>query len=156
MNIDDKLRAAIIDWSSNVKDEWYLEYFIEDNIRQTAESEAFSQLNGVIELLVNGQNDNHVDEIIQVILALARKSNTTEIPGKLHQLFDYMAVTFSNLDPYNQNQINEILKFYRIKNSPLDHLILIKSQTEYNRPARQEVTCVSKQNPTTENRLNHQ
>lgn len=61
-------------------DEWYLSNFIDENVYSLLPAEAFELSSHVIKLLKNDAQPDYIYELITILLALQRQSDTTQVP----------------------------------------------------------------------------
>lgn len=70
-------------------DEWYLSTFIDENVYLLLPAEAFKFSSHVISLLKEETQPGYTYELLTILLALQRQSETTQIPDilKIAQIF---------------------------------------------------------------------
>jgi len=97
-------------------DEWYLSTFIDENVYSLSAAEAFEFSSHVIKLLKEESQSDYSYELLTILLALQRQSDTTQIPDILKNslnLFDDLIK--NNSDEYVLNLAHELAQNYRIK-----------------------------------------
>jgi hypothetical protein len=97
-------------------DEWYLSTFIDENIYSLSPTEAFEFSSHVIELLKDDAQPDYTYELLTILLALQRQSDTTQIPETLKNslnLFDDLIK--NNSEEYVLNLAHEVAQNYRMK-----------------------------------------
>lgn len=97
-------------------DEWYLSTFIDENIYSLSPTEAFEFSSHVIKLIKEKAPPDYTYELLSILLALQRQSNTTQIPKILKNslnLFDDLIK--KNPEKYILNLAHELAQNYRIK-----------------------------------------
>ncbi|AMX17420.1 hypothetical protein IEC338SC_0224 [Acinetobacter pittii] len=97
-------------------DEWYLSTFIDENVYSLSPTEAFEFSSHVIKLLKDDAQPDCTYELLTILLALQRQSDTTQIPETLKNslnLFDDLIK--NNSEVYIQILINELFSNYQIK-----------------------------------------
>ncbi|QRQ13754.1 hypothetical protein [Acinetobacter pittii] len=102
--------------STEELDEWYLSTFIDENVYLLSTTEAFESSSHVIELLKDEAQPDYTYELLTILLALQRQSDTAQIPEilkNIHNFFD--EITKSNSEVHIQILINELFNNYQIK-----------------------------------------
>ncbi|WP_144732683.1 hypothetical protein [Acinetobacter oleivorans] len=97
-------------------DEWYLSTFIDENIYSLSTTEAFELSLHVIELLKDEAQPDYTYELLTILLALQRQTDTTQIPDILKNslnLFDDLIK--NNSEEYVLNLAHELAQNYRMK-----------------------------------------
>lgn len=97
-------------WKTELqKDEWFFSNFRENFINKITDEEAFLAISQLCEIINQGDDSYFISELLEILLALARKSNTTELPNGLANTLIKLEFD-SNL----QNIISNIKEFYRL------------------------------------------
>lgn len=102
--------------STEELDEWYLSTFIDENVYTLSAAEAFKFSSHVIKLLKDDAQPDYTYELLTILLALQRQSDTTQIPETLKNslnLFDDLIK--KNPEKYVLNLAHELAQNYRIK-----------------------------------------
>jgi len=97
-------------------DEWYLSTFIDKNVYSLSPTEAFEFSSHVIKLIKDGAQPNSIYELLTILLALQRQSNTTQSPETLKKnpnFFD--EIIKKNPEEYIPNLVHELAQNYRIQ-----------------------------------------
>ncbi len=97
------------------KNEWAFSGFCEKYIKCLEPIIAFDTINQIVPILLDGKNIDSWTEIVEVILVLARKSETVEIPEKLKSNIEYIKEKARIKSNYDYNKYKELAKYYRIK-----------------------------------------
>lgn len=114
MKYYDELSRAIERWNSNpIPDEWLFEKFRKQFVVTMPTLEAFDLIDGTVELLLRQVDESTATEILQTIIALARRSDTTEIPPKLLMQKAALIDQFSTFGDYANNKLQELFQYYR-------------------------------------------
>lgn len=98
-------------------DEWYLSNFIDENVYSLLPAEAFEFSSHVIKLLKNDAQPDYTYELLTILLALQRQSDTAQIPETLKNslnLFDDLIK--NNSEEYVLSLINELIYIYNLNN----------------------------------------
>jgi hypothetical protein len=115
MTFYDQLKQAIDEWNKEpINDEWLFEKFREKSINQMSPIEAFEKINETIDVLLLQSDESTAIEVLQTLIALARHSDTTEIPLKLHTNSSALTNQFSIYGDYAKNKLQELFQHYRI------------------------------------------
>ncbi|HGW4636634.1 TPA: hypothetical protein ACNIFG_003993 [Acinetobacter baumannii] len=96
-------------------DEWYLSTFIDENIYSLSPTEAFEFSSHVIKLIKEKAQPDYTYELLTILLALQRQSDTAQIPEILKNspnFFDEMIR--KNPEKYILNLAHELAQNYRI------------------------------------------
>ncbi|MFG3955586.1 hypothetical protein ACF0B0_05370 [Acinetobacter baumannii] len=97
-------------------DKWYLSTFIDENVCSLLPAEAFEFSSHVIELLKNDAQPDYTYELLTILLALQRQSDTAQLPEILKNSPNFFdEITKSNSEVYIQILINELFSNYQIK-----------------------------------------
>jgi predicted nucleic acid-binding protein len=115
MDIVQNVKLAIENWSrSEMQDEWYFTSFREGLINNMDEQEAYVGIDEIIPLLLDVKNDYVFSEVIEIMMELVRKSNTTEIPPRLRSNWRLISNTAKTHGGYAVSRFDELEQFYRI------------------------------------------
>ncbi|MDE3322054.1 hypothetical protein [Acinetobacter nosocomialis] len=97
-------------------DEWYLSTFIDNNVYSLLPAEAFELSSHVIELLKNDAQPDYTYELLSILLALQRQSDTTQIPDILKNSPNFFdKIIKKNPEKYILNLAHELAENYRIQ-----------------------------------------
>jgi len=88
--------------------------FVENEVGVLTSAEAFLLINEIVPILINTENSNIRSELFELVIALARKSETTEIPSVLFEKWDHIRNMASNQGQYSRSRFNELSKYYRM------------------------------------------
>ena len=101
------------------KDEWLLSRFIEKYVDTMSASSAFDCINRLADVLVDIEYRKYTDVLLEVLSALVRKSDTTEIPVNLLTNIPLIGISVEKNTAYCKTVFSEILSFYRINASEI-------------------------------------
>jgi len=97
-------------------DEWYLSTFIDENVYSLLPAEAFEFSSHVIKLLKDESHTVYTYELLTILLALQRQSDTTQIPENLKNSPNFFDEIFKkNPEKYILNLAHELAQNYRIQ-----------------------------------------
>ena len=115
MRYRDALVQAIEYWKSDpIEDEWFFERFRLDFIGPMTASEAFSAIDETIKFLLAEDDESTACEILQTIINLARKSETTEVPSALSRDRKAIEDRFLRRGGYLHSKVQELFRYYRL------------------------------------------
>ena len=115
MTFNDQLLRAIGEWSKDpIEDELVFVKFREQIVNRMSTVEAFEAIGETVDVLLRQTDESNSIELAETLIALARQSDTTEIPSKL--LSKKMAIEsqFSKFGGYSKNKIQELFHYYRL------------------------------------------
>ena len=114
MKFIDDLHNAIADWQSGINDEWYLSNFIEKSVDNLNSIEAFQAINDIVPILLDNQNKALWSDLFEVLFALVKQSNTTEMPSLLKREWKNIQIISEANGNYALNRMTALKKYYRI------------------------------------------
>lgn len=115
MNIEVHVKLAIDWWKQSDKsDEWYFSNLRNELLSNCDSESAFNGINELMPVLLDTSDDFLYIEIIEIVVALARKSQTTEIPIKLKENFGMIARRLNSQGDYAISKLEELALYYRI------------------------------------------
>ncbi|MDC5427821.1 hypothetical protein [Acinetobacter baumannii] len=98
-------------------DEWYLSAFIDENVCSLSTAEAFEFSSHILKLLKDDAQPDYTYELLTILLALQRQSDTTQIPEILKNSPNFFdEIIKNNPEKYILNLVHELVKNYRIIN----------------------------------------
>lgn len=113
MTYQEALLKAVDEWSTDpIEDEWLFEKFREEFVSVMSPSEAFESIPVTLDLLFREVDESTSTEILQTIIALARRSNTTECPARLVEQCDALQEKFSVFGDYARSKQKELFQYY--------------------------------------------
>ena len=115
MTFNDQLLHAIGEWSKDpIEDELVFVKFREQIVNRMSTVEAFEAIGETVDVLLRQSDESNAIEVAQTLIALARRSDTTEIPARL--LAQKMAIVshFSKFGDYAKNKQQELFDYYRL------------------------------------------
>lgn len=99
--------------SKDELDEWYLSTFIDENIYSLSPTEAFEFSSHVIELLKDEAQPDYTYELLTILLALQRQSDTTQVPKILKNSPNFFDEFIKkNPEKYILNLAHELARNY--------------------------------------------
>ncbi len=102
--------SKLNNWRTEIqKDEWFFSNFRESLINKITDKEAFLSISQLCEIINQSEDSYFISELLEILLALARKSNTTELPDGLSNTLIKLEFNSSL-----QNIISNIKEFYRL------------------------------------------
>ncbi len=102
--------------SKEALDEWYLSTFIDENVYSLLPAEAFEFSSHVIKLLKDDAQPDYTYELLSILLALQRQSDTTQIPEILKNSPNFFdEIIKNNPEKYVLNLAHELAQNYRMK-----------------------------------------
>lgn len=97
-------------WKTEIqKDEWFFSNFRDSLINNITNEEAFFDISQLCEIINQNDDTYFISELLETLLVLARKSNTTELPNGLKNTLIKL-----DCDHSLKNIINDIKEFYRL------------------------------------------
>ncbi len=116
MTYKEALFKAIDGWNSDpIEDEWLFEKFREDFVRVMSPPDAFSSISITIDCLLSEFDESTAIEILQTIIVLADRSDTTECPSKLIEKRSCLEEKFSVFGDYAKSKLRELFRHYRLQ-----------------------------------------
>jgi hypothetical protein len=113
MNFQVRLDMAIDEWNSgNVSDEWLFQTLREDFVHHLGEAEAFTEMEQTVVKLIDQENEMTATEVVETLLALARRSRTSQVPSRLRILREDLTRQFSRFGAYAQGKLEELFRHY--------------------------------------------
>lgn len=110
------LKNTVSEWTNgNNTDEWLLADFIKDVIGSMTPEEAFDNIGKTSDFLISQPDESSSIAILEIILALASRSDTSEMPHELHEKLNSISERFQNFGDYAKLQLDELFRYYRIK-----------------------------------------
>ena len=114
MRYRDALIQAIEHWKSDpIEDEWFFESFRDVFIGKMSPPEAFSFINETVVFLIKEEDESTACEILQTIINLAVKSQTTEVPSILKENRKIIESQFYSRGDYSKSKLRELFRYYR-------------------------------------------
>ena len=115
MTFNDQLLHTIGEWSKNpIEDEWLFAKFRDQIVNRMSTVDAFEAIGETVDVLLCQTDESNSIELMQTLIALARQSDTTEIPSKLLSQKIVIESQFSNFGGYAKNTIQELFRYYRL------------------------------------------
>ena len=115
MTFNDQLLHTIGECSKGpIEDEWLFEKFREQFVNRMSTVDAFEAIGETVDVLLCQTDESNSIELMQTLIALARQSDTTEIPSKLLSQKIVIESQFSKFGGYAKNTIQELFRYYRL------------------------------------------
>lgn len=115
MTYHEELMRAIAEWSNKpIQDEWSFASFRERVIGCMSADEAFQAIGVTVAELLNQTDESNAIEVLQTVIDLARRSDTTEVHPELIKLLPNISKVFGQYGEYAKSKHRELLRFYRI------------------------------------------
>src|SRR5574344_2170053 len=116
MELSILVKSAIDSWKQSDKsDEWYFSNLRDDILSKCDCESAFSGINELMPLLLNEPDDFLYSEIIEIIISLARKSQTTEIPSELSRNFRTIKERLKSQGDNAMSKLDDLASYYQIE-----------------------------------------
>ncbi len=114
MDFREALLRVIGEWEVDpILDEWVFEKFRQEVVKRMTSADAFDAIGPTVDILLMQVDESTSTELVQTLIGLAAQSNTTEIPSNLSLNVAKIQAQFSNLGPYAQDKLHELLRKYR-------------------------------------------
>jgi len=114
MKFNEALQEAINHWNKEpIENEWYFEEFRDKYVEYMSPEGAFAAINECVSFLVKEKSESTSCEILQTMLNLAKKSQTTELPPGLEKQEALVRRQFSLYGDYSKAKMVELFKYYR-------------------------------------------
>lgn len=115
MTFNDQLLHTIGEWSKNpIEDELLFVNFREQIVNRMSTVEAFEAIGETVDVLLCQTDESNSIELVETLIALARQSDTTEIPPRLLSQKRTIESKFSKFGDYAKNKIKELFNYYRL------------------------------------------
>lgn len=115
MTFNERLLHTIDGWNKDpIEDEWLFEKFREQFVSRMSTVEAFEAIGETVDVLLRQSDESTATEVLQTLIALARQSDTTEIPSKLLAQKPAIASQFLVFGDYAKNKLQELFHYYRL------------------------------------------
>jgi len=113
----ENLKQVIDEWNKDpITDERIFSKFRAINISVMTASEAFHVIGITLDFLVSHSDQSTRTELLQTMIDLAKKSDTTEIPIDIAGKIDLLQSAIIDSDNYTKDKLGEFLRHYRILN----------------------------------------
>jgi hypothetical protein len=115
MSFTDQLDTAIQYWESgDVVDEWMFQKLRDEVVGNMRSDEAFESIEFAVLRLLEHQGEFVANEILETVLSLARRSQTTEIPPALAAAQCELTDQFGRYGEYSKTRLRELFRYYRM------------------------------------------
>jgi hypothetical protein len=115
MTVSDKFLLGLKQYAVAGKhDEWFFPNLRDEIIQNLSSSDAFSSIDEIVALILNAKCDEQFfGEAFELLCALVRYVDTTEIPKELDTNWDNLMRVIVDRGEYFSNQFDELRHFYR-------------------------------------------
>lgn len=115
MTFSDQLLHTIGEWGKDpIEDKLLFVKFREQIVNRMSTVEAFEAIGETVDVLLRQTDESNSIELVETLIALARQSDTTEIPSKLLSQKIVIESQFSKFGGYAKNKIQELFNYYRL------------------------------------------
>jgi hypothetical protein len=109
-----EFEKALEQWEEKFeKDEWYFCNKREELVNRLTPEMAFNEIGQVVEVILRNHDDFVCIECFELLLSLARSSETTEMPTLLKEKWAALREHMSVFGEYQVNKIGELSYWYR-------------------------------------------
>jgi hypothetical protein len=113
MNYDEQLSNAIQAWNTgDVEDEWQFQRLREACIGAMPPEVAFRSVDPTVDQLLTQDSEMTATEVMETLLALAIRSQTTEVPNRLKEALDLIDCLFARFGDYAKDKWTELKRYY--------------------------------------------
>lgn len=110
-----QLLQTIKDWNRDpIEDEWLFEKFRDHFVNHMSSGAAFEEIDETVEVLLRQSDESTAIEVLQTLIALARQSDTTEVPAKFLARKSAIEAQFVNFGEYARGKLQELFHHYRL------------------------------------------
>jgi hypothetical protein len=112
--LEREFTAALVDWHRKLTDdEWYFAR-VRDRLTESLSSEeAFNAIDEALNVML-AQDDEYLwTEAMYLILSLADRSDTTEMPSALSERWTELMASAARFGTYQQARAEELRRWYR-------------------------------------------
>ncbi|MFO7603165.1 MAG: hypothetical protein R6X06_05035 [Gammaproteobacteria bacterium] len=114
------LARAVEEWKKDpIEDEWLFERFRGEQVGCMSPEEAFRAIPETLRFLLMESDESTETEILQTLIDLARKSDTTEVPRELADNKEQIEKRFLSRGDYARAKLRELFGYYRMGFSQL-------------------------------------
>lgn len=115
MTFQDRLNEIIATWETGkVEDEWAFQKLRDDFVGAMRNDVAHAEVCETVRKLSVSSCESTATEIIETLLALAKQSDTTEVPAALLSCKTQLQDQFLNYGPYARRKLDDWFRYYRI------------------------------------------
>lgn len=112
---ESELNRVVEEWQKEtISDEWLFAQFRESYVSTMEPYQAFEALDITIKCLLNVEDEDALVELVQTMIDLARRSNTTEIPRLLATRKDEIEKKIKKCGNYAKDKTKEFFRHYRM------------------------------------------
>jgi len=115
MTFISQMEQIVAKWAKRqVDDEWLFQSFRKDIIGKMSTEEAYGYIDDVVGVLLQQHDEVVVNEVLETLLALARQSDTTQMPNKLESAVTQIKSMCDKYSEYTINKCSELFTHYRL------------------------------------------
>ena len=112
--LEREFTIALVDWKRKLNDDEGYFVCLRDRLTGSLSSEeAFNAIGEAVDVTLEQDNEFLWTEAMELILALARRSDTTEIPPQLDDRWDELMTSASRFGAYQARKTEDLRLWYR-------------------------------------------
>jgi hypothetical protein len=112
--VADRFVANTEGWQRKLQaDEWFFANLRADLVGSLSAPEAFENIGGIVELAINENDPTLCMETAELLLDLARRSDTVELHPSLERHWSKIMSHLASLGEYGQTQAKRLTTWYR-------------------------------------------
>ena len=114
MSLKDEFESHVVDWQSKLqREEWYFTTLRKELTDGLEPHEAFSVIPEAVDLTLEQSDRFLCLECFELLLALARVSDTTEVHPVLNDKWEQLCSHVSQFGRYSRQRVAELGRWYR-------------------------------------------
>lgn len=114
MSLADEFQSHIVNWRARVQeDEWYFVRLREKLTADLQPHEAFDAISQVVELTLQQTDEALCLECFELLFALSRVANTTQVNPTLSDKWEPLCEHVSQFGDYHRQRVGELRRWYR-------------------------------------------
>ena len=115
MTYENDLQLAISAWRQDpIEDEWIFEKFRSDVVGGLSSADAFDAIDLTVDTLLREHDESTAIELLQTLICLARRSETTEMPTSVTGRWAELVGLVSSSGEYAKLKLKELAAHYRM------------------------------------------
>jgi len=112
--LEREFTTALVDWQRKLADdEWYFARLSGRLTGSLSSEEAFNAIDEAVNVTLAQDDEFLWTEAMQLILSLADKSGTTEMPPQLSERWAELMASAARFGTYQQERAKELQRWYR-------------------------------------------
>jgi hypothetical protein len=112
--IASEFEESLTDWEVKLaKDEWYFTRLRAALTLDLNQEDSFKEIEGVLALLLKQHDEYLALECLELVFALARHSQTTEMPARLDEQWSNLKNHMACFGDYHLRRFKELATWYR-------------------------------------------